>query len=149
MAAKLTEQTNGFDRAILSQFVKDIDRLKGEIESRKGAYMAWCKSQRELINDVLDRAKDAGIPKKELKAVLKARDLEKKIEKIREDLEEGDAADTFDMIREALGDLAGTPLGRAAMGEGADEDADEDADEPDQAAENVTRLTAGMKPLKG
>jgi MoaA/NifB/PqqE/SkfB family radical SAM enzyme len=142
MAAKLTEQTNGFDTAILTQFVKDIDRYEADMATKQGEYMRYCRGQRELINAALDRAKDAGIPKKDLKAVLKARKLERKIEKIREDLEEDDAADTFDMIREALGDLNGTPLGDAATGK-----AQEPA--PDQTAENVTRLQAGVKPLKG
>jgi hypothetical protein len=156
MAKKLGEQVgNGFDPAIVMRFVTDIERYEEAMASKQGEYMAYCKGQRELINAALDRAKDAGVPKKELKAALKIRKLKRKIEDVCDDLEE-DERETLDMIRSALGDLADTPLGMAAAGAAAiDEKADDEFDaaapekpaEPDPVAESVTRLRRGMKRL--
>lgn len=106
---------NGFDPKLTKQFVKDIERLFGEMDSKKGEYMAWCQKQRELINGLYDRAKDAGIPKKDLKAVVKIRQLTDKIEELVAADEDDERAETIEMIRHALGDLADTPLGEAAQ----------------------------------
>lgn len=116
--------TNGFDRGVLMQFVKDIEGFEEQMASKQGEYMAFCRGKRELINQTLDRAAAAGVPKKELRAVLRVRKLEQKAKDIREGLEEADAIDTFDLIRDAIGPLADTPLGRAALGEKEWEDAD-------------------------
>jgi uncharacterized protein (UPF0335 family) len=105
---------NGFDPALLKGFVQRIDTLKDEMASAKGAYMKRARECREDINDILTEAKDKGIPKKELKAVLKARDYQRKADAARDDLE-GDAQDTFDAIAHALGGLGDTPLGQAAL----------------------------------
>jgi uncharacterized protein (UPF0335 family) len=105
---------NGFDPALLKGYVERIDNLKDEMASAKGSYMKTARECRDAINDVLTEAKDKGIPKKELKAVLKARDYTRKADAAREDLE-GDAQDTFDAIAHALGLFADTPLGQAAM----------------------------------
>ena len=105
---------NGFDATITTQFVKDIERLAAEIDVYKAEHMARCKRQRELINATYDRARDAGLPTKELKAVVKARALEARAKALRGQMEP-DAQDTIDMIRHALGDLADLPLGAAAM----------------------------------
>jgi hypothetical protein len=69
---------------------------------------------RDSIARVLVEAKDAGIPKKEFKLVIRTRALENKLEAIREDLEP-DEAETYDAIRTALGDLGDLPLGQAAL----------------------------------
>lgn len=111
---------NGFDKKLTTQFVKDIERLFGEMDSKKGEYMAWCQKQRELINGLYDRAKDAGIPKKDLKDVIKIRQLTDKIEELVAGDDDSERAETIEMIRHALGGLADTPLGEAAQkGKGA------------------------------
>lgn len=143
--------TNGFDKKLTSQFVADIERLEQEQESKKGEYMAWCQRQRELINGYVDRAKDAGLPKRDLKAVLKTRKLERKIASIRGDLDDG--AETFDMIRHALGDLAELPLGQAALDKKGGTDAIDALatgdDELEAAApSNVRKLKSGIKQLQ-
>lgn len=104
---------NTIDAKLAKQFTGDIERLLDEMESKKGEYMSWCKTQRELINQHYDRAKDAGIPKAALKAVIKVRELEGRIEEARENLE--DDVDLFDQIRTALGDFGDTGLGAAAL----------------------------------
>ncbi|MCF1502173.1 hypothetical protein L0F51_00130 [Afifella sp. H1R] len=105
---------NGFDPQKCQTFVSQIERIFAEMETKKGEYMAWCQGRRELISGVYDNAKDAGIPKKELKANVKRRQLEAQIDALREDMEP-DQQDTYDNIRLALGDLADTPLGDAAL----------------------------------
>lgn len=140
--------TNGFDAA--KQFVSDIERHFKTLETYRGEYMARCKSVRELITQSYDRAKDAGIPKRELRAVIKTRELERKIESLREELEDG--AETFDAIRVALGDLADLPLGDAALKRAQAVDSlvtDEfEAADPAKAhvADNVTKLRGGIQP---
>lgn len=101
--------TNG-----VKEYVARIERLHGDLRSQQGEYMRECRTIRADMKTIYDEAKAAGIPKKELKAVVKARDLERRAAGIREDLE-GDEQDTFDRIRLALGDLADTPLGQAAL----------------------------------
>jgi uncharacterized protein (UPF0335 family) len=69
---------------------------------------------REAITGIYDEAKDAGIPKKELRALIRTRELERKIEQTRADLEADEQA-TFEQLAEALGDFGNTPLGQAAL----------------------------------
>jgi uncharacterized protein (UPF0335 family) len=107
---------NGFRPEAAKEFVARIERLLDDLASEKGEYMRKAKTIREDIALVLDDAKAAGVPKKELKAVIKTRELEMRAAAIRDDLE-GDAQETFDMIRAALGDLADLPLGQAALGQ--------------------------------
>jgi hypothetical protein len=59
-------------------------------------------------------AEKAGIPKREFRAVMRTRQLENKLEAIRDGLQ-ADEQETFDQIRNALGDLADLPLGQAAL----------------------------------
>lgn len=131
---------------MIQLFVKDIERLTEEMDSKKGEYMAWCKGHRELINRQYDAANNAGIPRKSMKATIKTRALESKIEKIADDLAEDEtAAETFEQIRAALGDLADTPLGKAASGEQPSSE-----DEWNRAgAENAAKVAAGIKGLPG
>lgn len=143
--------SNGFDAAVLKRFVGEIDKHKEAMASRQGEYMKFCRDQRELISGVFDRAKDAGIPRAELKAVLKERDLQKKIEALREDMEP-EQAETFDQIKHALGMIADLPLGDAALKRSAavdslTEDDEFEAADPNKAAAeaNAAKLAAGIQ----
>lgn len=106
--------SNGFNPEKTKDFVDRIESVIDDIASATDEHMAHCKSLRGDIASIYDEAKDAGIPKKELKAVVKTRALAKKLESIRDALE-GESQDTYDMIRHAIGDLADTPLGQAAL----------------------------------
>jgi|GEM_PF-4312503 len=143
--------TNGFDPELTSRFVSDIERLEDEMLSKKGEYMAWCQRQRELINGHIDRAKDAGIPKRPFKAALKLRKMERKHQATRDEMEEADL-ETVDMIRAALGDLADTPLGQAAAPAKRDTTAIDSLALGDasvnQAEENAKKLRSGIKAVK-
>ncbi len=143
--------SNGFDPKVLKAFVADIDRHNATLASYTGEHMKRCRDVRDLITGVYDRAKDAGIPKKELKAVMKVRDLEKKIAAARDACE--DNGETFDQIRHALGDLADLPLGNAALDRAKAIDSlvtDEfEAADPNKAAAeaNASKIEEGIKPL--
>lgn len=115
MAAKAKPAQNaGLNTDDAQGFVERIENLHDKLESMKGSYMADCKVVREDIKAVYDEAKESEIPKKALKAVVTARQLERRANEARDDLDSDDQ-DLFDAIRLALGDLADTPLGGAAV----------------------------------
>lgn len=106
---------NGFDRDKTTGFVERIENLHADITAIMMEALSQCKSVHGDIAIVYQEAKDgAGIPKKALKKVVKARALEAKARAVREDLE-GEDQDNFDLIRQALGDLADTPLGASVL----------------------------------
>lgn len=104
---------NGFDKKLTTLYVTEYEKIEDGIATRKGEYMAWAKGERERQSEVLERAKDSGLPKKDLKDVIKIRQLQGRIDDI-VDNEDEERAETIEMIRHALGDLADTPLGQAA-----------------------------------
>ncbi|HEX5508772.1 MAG TPA: GapR family DNA-binding domain-containing protein [Pseudolabrys sp.] len=106
--------TNGFDPDKVKSFIERIENLQSDIRTVKAENAVRCKTIMDDIKIVLDEAKEDGIPRKELKAVLKARELERRLEETRDNLD-GESQETFDQIRFALGDLAETPLGGAAL----------------------------------
>jgi hypothetical protein len=95
-------------------FVSEYEKCDARLLELRMDYMAKCKVVRGDQKLIADEAKDAGIPKKSFKAVLKSRELEKKAKRARDDLGDIDLQDKYDLIRHALGDLADTPLGQAA-----------------------------------
>lgn len=108
---------NGIDRDKVRNFVSEIEELAGQKMRKHMAYMAECAALNGDINAIYDAAKGEGVPKKALRKVIKTRELERKVEAIRDDLE-GDDQESYDQIRHALGDLADTPLGMAVTGDG-------------------------------
>lgn len=116
----MTEGSNGaegFDQEKVKGIVSQIEGHLGDLLSERGAYMNRCRGIREAITSVYDDAKAMGIPKKELRAIIRTRELERKIEQTREDLE-ADERETFEQLSEALGDFANTALGQAAVRRG-------------------------------
>lgn len=89
-------------------FLKRIEAVHAELESERGKYMAACRPLREDIKDLYVEAKDAGVPAKALRALVKHRQLEKQQHGLSEGLDIDEQA-TFETLVEALG-----PLGRAA-----------------------------------
>ncbi|HEV7258965.1 MAG TPA: hypothetical protein VGN82_14385 [Bosea sp. (in: a-proteobacteria)] len=140
--------SNGFDSAVLKRFVTDIERHHETIASYKGEHAQRVKSVQELITEVFDRAKDAGIPRKELKTVIKERRLLVQIENLREELEE-DQQETLDQIKHALGMISDLPLGEAALKRSDAIDSLTDDDDEDGAAgkANAAALRGGIAPL--
>lgn len=130
---------NGYDAKAVKSFIERVESIHAEIESEKGTYMRKCKELREDIASVLDEGKDAGIPKKLLKAHIELRKLELRKESIVENLSDDDASD-FEVMADALGEFAKLPLGMAAMsttrdGQRADQQATDAADLDDLTGE--------------
>lgn len=106
---------NGFDPKHVKNAVGRIEILKADIASIMASAMEDCRQVHLEIKEVYQEAKDEhGIPKKALRSVIKARELERKAAAVRDDLEP-EVQDEHDLIRHALGDLADTPLGRAVL----------------------------------
>lgn len=104
---------------VLLDFTHRVENLYDELASEKGEYMNRARQIRDSIARVLVEAKNAGIPKKEFKTVIKARQLENRLDHLCDDLEP-DEVETFDQIRLALGDYADLPLGQAALAKAPD-----------------------------
>ncbi|WP_010683129.1 DUF2312 domain-containing protein [Methylobacterium mesophilicum] len=114
---------NGFDPKRTKECVDRIEALAAKKTALHMTYMAECAVINEDIGDVYEEAKTAWhIPKKALRTVIKARATERKLEDMRNDLDLVDR-ESFDQIRHALGGLADTPLGDAALS-GSDESKD-------------------------
>ena len=114
MATPIKDVGNKYDPDRVGNAVKHVEAIEADIASITGEHMAACKSKRADIKAVLDEAKTAwGIPKKEIRIVLKDRALERKREALRADLEP-DESDNVELLMEALGAFHDTPLGEAA-----------------------------------
>lgn len=105
---------NGFDPAIAGPFVSRVENLNSDIGKLKSAFLLECKAIHADIKEVMTEAKNAGIPKKSLRNVVKKRKLERDIEGIREDLD-GEDQDNYDQLVIAMDRYIETPLGAAAI----------------------------------
>lgn len=104
-------------------YLKRIETLLAEMDSAKGTYMAECKDRREDIKEIYTEAKDAGVPVKALRGVVKARALDKKLNAIADGFDIDETA-AYQTLCEALGPL-GAAAARAA-GHGPKEDEERD-----------------------
>lgn len=149
--------SNGFEPA--KRWVTEIEKHHETLATYQGEYMARCRGVRESISGCYDAAKEAGIPPKELRPVIKERALLKKIEGIRDGLEE-EQVETYDQIKHALGMLQDLPLGAVALKRSAavdslteDDDSGEFSDDaepgPEEkaAAANAAAVRAGIRPI--
>lgn len=140
--------SNGFEPA--KRWVQEIERHHETLLTYQGEYMARCRPIREAIAGCYDAAKEAGIPRKELRAVVKERKFLKQIEANRAKLE-ADEQETLDQIKFALGMLSDLPLGEATLARSEAIDSLTQGDEPTEAEErtagNVAQLRAGIKQL--
>jgi uncharacterized protein (UPF0335 family) len=123
-------------------FLREIEELLERLESRRGEYMAVCKSLRHDIRDVYDRAKDRGVSTKPLKTLVKNNALARKIERHVADLDIDEAA-IYSHLADALGELGVAAARRAGYppgtGNGGAETARRDAS-PGEIAGEMQRL---------
>jgi len=112
--AKDVGASNNFKASELKAFINRIENVDTEIASVTGSFMSEVKGLKEDKKEIFAEAKDHGIPLKALKAELKLRALDRDKAKVVAGLEEDDR-ETLEMIQDALGDLASTPLGSAAL----------------------------------
>lgn len=123
--ARILEGRNRANADEMASFIDKFEELEKEVLREKMTYMERCRRIREQQKELLDDAKGQGLPKNVVKAVAKARELERKAQALMEDLED-DQQQIFKDIREALGDYADLPLGAAAVErEAAQPDADQ------------------------
>lgn len=106
--------TNGLDGEKTRGFVGQIEGFMADLANERGLYMNRCRAIRESIGAVYDDAKGAGLNRKSLKHEIKRRERDRKTQQEFEDLE-ADQRDEVELIRNALGDFAGLPLGKAAV----------------------------------
>ncbi len=112
--ARVLEGRNRTNPDEMASFVDKFEELEKEKLREKMSYMERCRRIQTQINELLDDAKDQGLPKNVLKGVVKAREFERKADAVMEALED-DAQALFKDIRQALGDFADLPLGAAAV----------------------------------
>ena len=103
---------NGFDQKEVNRILNKIDGFNADLLSERGAYMQQCRNIRESITAVYDEAKALGIPKKELRTLVKIRDNEAKNQKLYDELE-ADQQQTLQMLA-ACEQVKDLPLWKAA-----------------------------------
>ena len=92
-----------FDKKLSRLFLKEVEKILKNLASMKGEYMSRCGSERERIDEVYERAKDAGIPKKIMRAHVKRRELELKLEGL-SDFEDAEDITKYQQLYLALED---------------------------------------------
>lgn len=107
--------TNGFDAAELKGVLSEIAEVDDELATLKGEYMAACKGPRQRIKEILATAKESGINIVAFREVLAKHRDDRKQERRIADLEADDAS-AYELMLDALGEFADTPLGKAALG---------------------------------
>ncbi len=112
-------------------FLARVENRLTELERMKGEYMAACKGVREEIKEIYTEAKDADVPTRALKGLVKYRQLAKKQDAIADTIAEDEVSE-FEMLVEALGEFGTTELGQAAL---------------DLAADDETRFNQDAAPL--
>jgi len=105
---------NGFKGDELKGYLSEIAGADDELLSMKSAYMLQCKGPRRKIRDVMVAAKTAGMNMVALRTLV-ADDRAKRRQERRIDALEADDKADYDAMQEALGELADTPLGQAAL----------------------------------
>ena len=105
---------NGYDPEMTREFVDSIEENQAEIDGIMQAAKDKCAPIRETIAGIKKDAADKGLPRLELNKVLQKRRLLRKADQIRE-LLSAEQQDNLDQLEQALGMLAETPLGAAAM----------------------------------
>ena len=93
----------GFNDEAAREAMEALDAAHARLLSLRGEYMRDCRVVRDEIADIFTEAKDKGVPKKELKAVHKARAMLAKAKEIIADLE-NDERTIANHIADALGE---------------------------------------------
>lgn len=122
-------------------FLKRIETLNADADSAKASYMAECKERREDIKQVYTEAKDAGVPSKALKGLVKRRQLLRKADAIADGLDI-DEQSAYSQLVEALGEL-GMAAARAAGHEVDEEDEDFDFEAAPERADEAQLAGVG------
>lgn len=101
---------DGYDPNMVSNFVQRIESVQAEIDEIAQKAKDEQAPHRDDIKEIKREAADAGLPRKELNAIIQQRKLERKAAGVPENLTE-EQREQFDLM---IGCLAGTPLAEAA-----------------------------------
>lgn len=121
--AKPAHASNQYDKNTVNTLLKKIDGFHADLESERGSYMSRCRNIRESIQGVLDEAKAAGIPQKEMRTWIKIRQNEDRTAKLYHELEP-DQQLNLQMIAEATEKVRDLPLWSHAAERGTHRDDD-------------------------
>lgn len=105
---------NGSAMDNIPDFLAAIAAQDDELDTLKSSYMASCKGPRSRIRDVLDQVREAELSMPAFRVLLNEDRAERRIAKRVAELE-ADDAESFEAMHAALGALAETPLGAAAL----------------------------------
>lgn len=111
MAKKAQEVANTPDNEDVETVVLNVEALHGRLATLKGEYMKSCRTVREEIANEYSTASDRGIRKVHIKSIIKERELARKIESLKADLEADELAER-EMLFEKVKDL---PLFKASI----------------------------------
>lgn len=109
----MTLADNQIDETVAKRWVGEIERKFDDLETERGTYMARCKSIRGQIKELKDAADSAGVGRASLNLTLEERKLERKKQKLRDDVED-DVIELAEQLHKPIGDLVSLPLGAAA-----------------------------------
>lgn len=105
---------NGFDPKQAQIHFDTYERIQEEKVEAHMSYMSKIAKINARAKEALEVAANAGIPAKVIRDRFKIKQMESRIEDIRNP-EDEEHAETLQMFCEALGDFADTPLGEAAV----------------------------------
>lgn len=105
---------NGIDQKALEGFISRAENVDAEIDKIMAEAKEKCQPFRDDLKVIKNEAADDGFPKKSFAAALKHRRLKRKADTAGDKLNEGLKND-YEQMLFALGDLAETPLGQAAL----------------------------------
>ena len=152
---------NGIDVAVAKRWIGEAMRVYEDLDAQKIENMNTCRKIRSRLPNIYEAAKNAGLPIKAFKLYIREQLLEQKIEGLQADIEaltpdDDEDAETFEQFRSALGGLADTPLGKAAIStRGGDDDDDQrnlrprHLREKDADAEAAQANVKALKKIKG
>jgi hypothetical protein len=87
-------------------FVEELEDHQATLDRFRGEYMARCKGVREEMKETIKSAKEAGVATRALRALIKRRVLEKKINKIEADSKfDPDEVTMYQQLVDAFGAL--------------------------------------------
>jgi hypothetical protein len=112
--ADVPAASNGYDGDELKGYLDAIEAEHDELDKLKSAHMLACKGPRSRIKETMDAVREAEIKMPAFKVVLARRLAERKLARQAAELEDDDAH-AHDLMLEALGEFATTPLGQAAI----------------------------------
>jgi hypothetical protein len=105
---------NGFDPDMVNDYVTRYENCQAEIDKIMRYAREEAQPQRDDQKQIVKDAAEAGLSKREFRAVLRKRRLLKKAEESADTLSEGEQL-TFEQFQHALGMLSDMPLGQAVL----------------------------------